>query len=81
MPAIQKETVNEKTYWYTDDSTLPKKLSAVAYLLSIFDEYTIAYNDRSDLSAANDIERMITMGNRVNFGYDLWWQSRWHLEI
>jgi hypothetical protein len=34
--------------------------------LSIYDEYTIAYKDRSDLSDARDIERMISMGNALS---------------
>jgi len=36
-----------------------------ALLLSVYDEYTIAYNDRSDISEARHIERMIAMGNAV----------------
>ena len=34
-----------------------------ALLLSIYDEYTIAYRDRSDLGDARDVERMLSMGN------------------
>jgi hypothetical protein len=33
------------------------------FLLSIYDEYTIAYKDRSDLSEDRDTERMLSMGN------------------
>jgi hypothetical protein len=36
-----------------------------ALLLSIYDEYTIAYKDRSDISESRDIERMILMGNAL----------------
>jgi hypothetical protein len=36
-----------------------------AFLLSIYDEYTIAYKDRSDLSEARDIERIVSMGNAL----------------
>jgi hypothetical protein len=34
-------------------------------LLSIYDEYTIAYKDISDISEAGDIERMISRGNAL----------------
>jgi antitoxin component YwqK of YwqJK toxin-antitoxin module len=33
--------------------------------LSIYDEYTIAYKDRSDISEKRVIERMISMGNAL----------------
>lgn len=36
-----------------------------AFLLSIYDEYAIAYKDRSDISEAQDIERMISKGNAL----------------
>lgn len=39
--------------------------SPSAFLLSLYDEYTIAYKDRSDISDARDIERMISMGNAL----------------
>jgi hypothetical protein len=36
-----------------------------ALLLSIYDEYAIAYKDRGDISKSRDIERMISMGNAL----------------
>ena len=36
-----------------------------ALLLSIYDEYSIAYRDRSAISEQRDIERMISMGNAL----------------
>ena len=36
-----------------------------SFLLSIYDEYTIAYKDRTDISEAQDIERMISKGNAL----------------
>ncbi|MEK7572140.1 MAG: winged helix DNA-binding domain-containing protein [Patescibacteria group bacterium] len=62
---LASETIATKTYWFSSakkaqEQTLPK-----AYLLSIFDEYTIAYKDRTALSEKRDIERMISMGNAL----------------
>ena len=36
-----------------------------AFLLSIFDEYTIAYKDRSAISDEKYIEKLLSMGNTV----------------
>ncbi len=62
---IQKEFLNGKTYWFLKSKkvTAPKLLSA--FLLSIYDEYAIAYRDRGDISQNRDIERMISMGNAL----------------
>jgi hypothetical protein len=38
---------------------------AIRILLSIYDEYTIAYKDRGDISEERDIEKMISMGNAL----------------
>ncbi|MCI0615962.1 winged helix DNA-binding domain-containing protein, partial [bacterium] len=35
------------------------------FLLSIYDEYTIAYRDRSDLSNERYVEKLIRMGNAL----------------
>jgi DNA glycosylase AlkZ-like len=59
-----QENVNGKTYWmknHTDQG----ELSTNAFLLSIYDEYTIAYRDRSDLSNERYIEKLIRMGNAL----------------
>jgi hypothetical protein len=61
---LQTYIVEGRTFYggeLTDDPTIEHS----AQLLSIFDEYTIAYNDRADLSSGNDIERMIQMGNAL----------------
>lgn len=61
---LDQSTVNGKTYWFPPPAeTIPDPPSAL--LLSIYDEYTIAYKDRCDLSEARDIERMIAMGNAL----------------
>lgn len=63
---LDRENVDGKTYWFSpqESGTIPD--SPPALLLSIYDEYTIAYKDRSDLSEARDIERMIARGNALN---------------
>jgi hypothetical protein len=71
-PKLTQISFNEKTYWFSpetkedegfDLSTL--NLTQQAFLLSIYDEYTIAYKDRGDISEKRDIERMISMGNAL----------------
>ena len=62
---LDRETVNGKEYWFApwEPGAIPD--SPTALLLSVYDEYTIAYKDRSDLSEAREIERMIAMGNSL----------------
>lgn len=61
-----QEVTDNKTY-YTSKRSLPKtcNLQPSALLLSVYDEYTIAYKDRSGISDARDIEKMILMGNAL----------------
>jgi hypothetical protein len=54
-----------RTYWFFPSAIPSVPDSPPALLLSIYDEYTIAYHDRSDISDAHDIERMISMGNAL----------------
>ncbi|WP_440947357.1 winged helix DNA-binding domain-containing protein [Methanosarcina sp. T3] len=63
---LKQATFDGKTYYWSSTQTgaaTPKMPSA--FLLSIYDEYTIAYKDRSDISEARDIEKMISMGNAL----------------
>ena len=62
---LNTATLNEKTYWFCpyEEITIPDSPSAL--LLSVYDEYTIAYKDRSDVSEARYIERMISLGNAL----------------
>lgn len=55
--------VDGKEYWHSDhhDPVPVKK----AHLLSIYDEYTIAYKDRSAYSGERYIERMLSLGNAL----------------
>lgn len=59
-----RETVNGKTYWFAHKSEI-KPASTSGYLLSIYDEYTISYRDRSDFSNEGSLEKLIRMGNAV----------------
>jgi hypothetical protein len=59
-----QETVNDKTYWMTAKSG-NQSIRTNAFLLSIYDEYTIAYRDRSDLSSERYVEKLIRMGNAL----------------
>lgn len=62
---LKEETIDGKTYLFVKEIQHPKRTSPKAFLLSIYDEYTIAYNDRSPLSGERHIEKMISMGNAL----------------
>lgn len=62
---LEKTTLDGKTYWFPAHIEVATLKSTCAFLLSIYDEYTIAYKDRSDISEAQDIEKMISMGNAL----------------
>jgi winged helix DNA-binding protein len=53
--------------YYSRIASNQEKVSIIprAHLLSIYDEYAIAYRDRSDISNEREIERMIAMGNAL----------------
>jgi hypothetical protein len=61
---VVQEIVNDKTYWMFPNSSA-EPLRTNAFLLSIYDEYTIAYRDRSDLSGEGYFEKLIRMGNAL----------------
>ncbi len=60
---LKQVKLDDKTYWLSARTKEPEQNSPSAFLLSIYDEYTIAYKDRSNISGARDIERMISRGN------------------
>lgn len=62
---LKQETVDGKAYLFMEETQHPKLTGPKAFLLSIYDECTIAYNDRSALSGERYIERMISMGNAL----------------
>ena len=71
QPKLNQTNFNGKTYWFSSEtkdegfdlSTFDS--APQAFLLSLYDEYTIAYKDRSDISEKRAIERMISMGNAL----------------
>ena len=63
---LEQATFDGKTYyWFSAETEVTAPKMPSAFLLSIYDEYTIAYKDRGDISEARDIERMISMGNAL----------------
>lgn len=71
QPKLAQTSLNGKIYWFSPGTRDEKLDSSIlnsdqqAFLLSIYDEYIIAYKDRSDISEKHDIERMISMGNAL----------------
>jgi hypothetical protein len=60
------ETIDTKKYFFYPTSPIKQQISPTAFLLSIYDEYIIAYTDRSDLgSDAKATEKMPSMGNAL----------------
>lgn len=64
-PKLNRSIHDDRIYWFFDHEKAKIPNSPSALLLSVYDEYTIAYKDRSDISEARDIERMISMGNAL----------------
>jgi hypothetical protein len=68
---LENATFNGKTYWFFPQDSKQASLGDTcdhdnqAFLLSVYDEYGIAYKDRSDISPKRDIERMLSMGNAL----------------
>jgi len=68
---LNQTILNGKTYWFSQKMWSRGQGSQIvlldsdkqAFLISIYDEYTIAYKDRSEISEKRDIERMILKGN------------------
>ena len=54
-----------KTFWLAAETKPGISPPPPALLLSIYDEYTIAYADRSDMGGTRDIERLIARGNAL----------------
>jgi hypothetical protein len=47
--SLTTESIDGADYWYGADEEAPPKIGTVAHLLPNFDEYTVAYRDRSVL--------------------------------
>jgi hypothetical protein len=55
---LAEESVNGKSYWLTPYSSVPKINAATAYLLPTYDEYGIAYKDRSAIVNIDDLRKV-----------------------
>ena len=64
-PQLAHEIIDGKTYWFSPNTRTVKPKALTALLLSIYDEYTIAYKDRSALSEERFIEKLLSMGNAL----------------
>jgi len=62
---LKQVTLDGRTYFYTPKAEMTARDSPSVFLLSIYDEYTIAYKDRGYISQTRDIERMISRGNAL----------------
>jgi hypothetical protein len=62
-PKLLRDAQDGKTYWLSSGTTAAPVAPPPVFLLSIYDEYTIAYRDRSDFSDQRSIEKMIVRGN------------------
>jgi hypothetical protein len=62
---LEQATRDGRTYWFAPRDEVKTLDSPSALLLSVYDEYTIAYRDRGDISEARDVERMLSMGNAL----------------
>ncbi len=59
------ETIAEQMYWFGNDAPPPAEPSPTAWLLSIYDEYTIGYKDWSTLGDEALGARLQALGNAL----------------
>jgi len=65
-PQLAHEIIEGKTFWFSPNTKTVKPKAPAALLLSIYDEYTIAYKGRSALGGERYIEKLLAMGNALN---------------
>ena len=58
QPRLASEVVGGQEYFFAPIRTLPKPDSATAFLLPAFDEYTVAYADRTAVMQTDDIKKV-----------------------
>ncbi len=64
-PQLAHEIIDGNTYWFSPSTKTAKPKAPQALLLSIYDEYTIAYKDRSALGGERYLEKLLAMGNAL----------------
>jgi len=62
---LVKASLDDKFYWFPPNAKIVQQKYQAAFLLSIFDEYTIAYKDRSALGGERYVEKLLAMGNAL----------------
>jgi Winged helix DNA-binding domain len=65
-PQFMHEVIACQTYWFSTSSPPAYDLSQVIYLLPNFDEYTVAYTDRSAVIDESDMTKFDDRGNVLN---------------
>ena len=63
---MAQEVIDRKTYWFSPSMPAVEKASAPAYLLPPFDEYTVAYKDRSAVLAPSNMKQVFTTNGIFN---------------
>ena len=64
-PALQREEVAGQAYWFAAAGPALRDPSPTAYLLSIYDEYTIGYKDLSAIGGDEHGATLRAMGNAL----------------
>jgi len=65
-PQLAHEIIDGNTYWFSPNTKTVKPKASQALLLSIYDEYTIAYKDRSALGGEQHYsEKLLATGNAL----------------
>jgi len=62
---LHKEVVKEQTYWMPDNMPVKKAHSKTIYLLPGFDEYIIAYKERTAALDAANVKEVMGAGNAL----------------
>lgn len=57
-PTLASEVVEGREYFFTPFKTLPRPDMAAAFLLPAFDEYTVAYADRTAVMKTEDVKKV-----------------------
>jgi hypothetical protein len=58
------ETIDQQTYWFVP-SAPKKKSSPIAHLLQNYDEYTVAYTDRTSIFDVTHADKLDSRGNII----------------
>jgi hypothetical protein len=64
---LQHEVLNGDDYWFAPTRSPVKLASPTAYLLSVYDEFIIGYNDRSMIGEAEVMSKLFTMGAALSY--------------